>query len=489
MKIDANGSGIFPRLQIFLLLITGLNAALFAQNDGYTSTWDLTVPVPGNIIPMPGNAEQASFLELTFYEVAKHLADRDFSSALKLFEELNPEDSDKTEIQIIQASIMNSAGKSADAKKIANAIIAKEPDNTEALMVLADVSALEGKDRERRTTLERVIRIDPAHARALTDLGNISLGNQGLRTAAGYFDRALAAEPNNGEALVGRASVYRYNSEPKKAEQLLNQAINEYPQWARPLHERARLYKGAGFLNDAFSDLSEAKRLEPANYWVIVDLGLVLLDMNRKPEALEEFNHAIKIDPNTFIAYVYSAGIKEEHGDYAGAEQDYAMLSRLNPKYYFAFEGLGMLRMKDKKWAGARDAFLDAYRQAPREYSYALLAAINWIRATNRPADPKQFLAQVLRTVPRDSIEYSMIRLFHDFSGDFEVTIKVESERNIYTKARMLFYLASYYDIRGNRNLANRYYLLVQELDAVATIEWRLNEWILAERGIGLRTR
>jgi hypothetical protein len=28
---------------------------------------------------------------------------------------------------------------------------------------------------------------------------------------------------------------------------------------------------------------------------------------------------------------------------------------------------------------------------------------------------------------------------------------------------------------------------LVQELDAVATIEWRLNEWILTERGIGLR--
>jgi hypothetical protein len=51
----------------------------------------------------------------------------------------------------------------------------------------------------------------------------------------------------------------------------------------------------------------------------------------------------------------------------------------------------------------------------------------------------------------------------------------------------MLFYLASYYDIRGNRVLADRFHLMVQELDAFASIEWRLNEIVLAERGIGLR--
>ena len=480
MKIDTNGSVLITRLLFFLILICMPGTALFAQqNDNFASTWNLN---------LFRDLEQADHLELTLNEVAGHLAGRDFSSALELFSSLTPEDSKRTEILIIQASIMNSAGKSADARKIANSIIAENPGNTDALMVLADVAAVEGKDRERRTALEQVIKLDPVHARALTDLGNISLGNRGLRVATGYFDRALAAEPNNGEALVGRATVYRYNGEPRKAEQLLNLAINEYPDWARPLQERARLYKGAGYLNDSLSDLDAAKRLEPFNYWIIVDRGLVLLDMNRKPEALEEFSNAVKMDPNNFIAYVYSAGIREEQGDYSGAERDYTTLARLNPKYYFAFEGMGMLRMKDKRWAAARDAFLEAYKQAPRENTYALLAAICWMRA-GRQTDPKQFLAQVLRTVPRDSIEYSMLRLYHDLGNDFDVTIKVESEKNIYTKARMLFYLASYYDIRGNTNLANKYYLLVQELDAVATIEWRLNEWILAERGIGLRLR
>ena len=460
MIIKFNGSGPVLRAFFLLFLFLGHFSVLFAQESG---------------------------LESVLTEVARLLGRRDFSSALELFNSLSPADAQRTEIRIMRATILNSAGRPADARRIANEIVASESDNTDALMVLADAAALEGKARDRRNFLERVIRINPGHTRALNDLGNINLGNRSLRVAAGYFDRALAAEPDNGEALVGRAVVYRYNNEPRSSEQLLNRAIRLYPEWARPHQERARLYKGAGFLADALEEINEALRLEPDNYWINTDRGLVLMDMNRKQEALEGFRRAIEIDPNIFFAYVYSAGIKDETGDYTGAERDYTILARLRPDYYFAFEGLGVIKMRNRQWAEARDAFLEAYRQAPKEYTYALLAAINWMRA-GRQTDPRQFLAQVLRTAPRDTLEYSMLRLFHDLNGDSDVAVKVDSEVNIFTKTRMLFYLASYYDIMGNRTLADRYYLMVQELNTAASIEWRLNEMILTERGLGLGT-
>lgn len=431
-------------------------------------------------------AEQEFNIEPVLTEVVRFLGERDYSSALALFDTLPPYYAENTDIRIMRASIFNSAGRPAEARRIANGILSSEANNTEAMMIIADAAALEGNDRDRRNFLERIIAVNPRHVRALTDLGNIVLGNRNLHVAAGYFDRALAVEPDNGEALVGRAVVARYNREPRRSEQLLNRAANLYPQWARPLQERARLYRGAGFYTDALEDLEDALKLEGDNYWIIVDYGLVLMDMERKQEALEHFSRAIKIDPESFIAYVYSAGIKDEFGDYAGAEHDYAKLSSLRPDYYFAFEALGALKMRNKQWAEARDAFLEAYRQAPREYNYALLAAVNWMRA-GRQTDPRQFLAQVLRTAPRDTLEYSLLRLFHDLSGDSDVAAKIEAEQNTYAKARMLFYLASYYDIRGSTNLANRYYLMVQELEAVACIEWRLNEWVLAERGLGVR--
>jgi hypothetical protein len=49
----------------------------------------------------------------------------------------------------------------------------------------------------------------------------------------------------------------------------------------------------------------------------------------------------------------------------------------------------------------------------------------------------------------------------------------------------MLYYLAEYYDIRGNKNLANRYFLQVQDLNRNYVIEWRLNEWALEKRNLG----
>jgi tetratricopeptide (TPR) repeat protein len=455
-----NGSGFFQvNKSVFILLFVKLLVPLFAQNND---------------------------VQTVLSEITIKLSGRDYTAALALFNDLPDEEARKTEILLMRASISNSAGIPSDAKKIANAVIAKEPENTGALMILADSAMLEGKDRDRRTFLDKVIKIDPNHTRALTDLGNINLGNRALKTAALYFDRAIASDPDYGEALVGRAVVYRYNQEPKKSEQLLNRAIINNPGWAHPWHERSRLYKGAGFITDALQDIEKAKALEPDNYWISIDRAMILFEMNRRSEALLEFDYANSLPGKNFIGYIYSAGLRFDTGDYDAAEKDFARLAKLNPEYYFAYEGLGMIRMKNKNWASARDAFLDAYKQAPKEYSYALLAAVNWMRA-GKLSDPKQFLAQVLKTAPRDSLDYAMLRLFHDLGGDADVSVKVDKEQNPLKKSQMLFYLACYYDIRGNKSLADRYYLMVQELDSTATIEWRLNEWILTERGINLR--
>ena len=428
---------------------------------------------------------QSSQVQAVFDEILNHLARRDYSSALELFSTLPPEEAEKISVRVMRASIMNSAGRTAEARRIADVIIASDSRNTEALMVLADAAAIDGRERDRRNFLDRIIKIDPAHVRALNDLGNINIRNKNLRSAAGYFDRAITADPESGEALVGRAAVHRYNGETRNAERLLNRAINLHPDWARPLHERARLYMSSVYYSDALEDLNAALALEPDNYWMLVDCGTVLMEMNRKPAALERFKKAVSIEPDIFIAYVYSAGIKDELGDYEGAEHDYLILARLKPDYYYAFESLGVINMRNRRWAEARDAFLAAYKQAPKEYSYAILASLNWMRS-GKQTDPKQFLSQVLRTAPRDSLDYAMLRLLHDLNGDADVAVKVESEVNMYTKSRMLYYLASYFDIRGSKTLADRYFLMVKDLEAAASIEWRLNEIMLKERNLVL---
>jgi hypothetical protein len=48
----------------------------------------------------------------------------------------------------------------------------------------------------------------------------------------------------------------------------------------------------------------------------------------------------------------------------------------------------------------------------------------------------------------------------------------------------MLFYVAQYYDARGNKSLANKFFLEVKDLNRPYTIEWKINDSILEERGL-----
>jgi hypothetical protein len=89
----------------------------------------------------------------------------------------------------------------------------------------------------------------------------------------------------------------------------------------------------------------------------------------------------------------------------------------------------------------------------------------------------------------RDIIDYHMMRLYYDLSGrvyagENSMLTMVDQEKNPDARARMVFYLAFYYDIRGAKILADKYFLQFKELDRRAIPEWRLNEWILEERNL-----
>jgi tetratricopeptide (TPR) repeat protein len=411
--------------------------------------------------------------------VAEALENRDYEAALACFDRLDGDVANSSPILLLKASVLGSAGRAAEGRALAEQIVAQEPDNTEALYVL---SAL-GSEREQKAILERLIRIDPNHTRALIALGDLAFQTRSLSTAASYYGKALEVEPDNGLALVGRAGVYRYQRNPKEAEALLNRAVVLYPRWTRPLADRARLYQGAGFYEDALKDLDRAKTIDNNDYWITLDRGIVLVDLDRKEEALVEFDHAIALNADLFFPYVYRAGIKDDFGDFEGAEQDYAMLTKLNPEYYFAFEGLGIHKMRKGLWAEARDSFMEAYKKSPDTTSYALLASLCWMKA-GRLQDPRPFLAQALRTVQRDSLDYALLRLYQDLSGDSDVAARLDRETDITLKAQMLYYLASYYDVRGNTILANRYYAQVHQMGRLPIIEWRLNEMIVEERNL-----
>jgi tetratricopeptide (TPR) repeat protein len=286
------------------------------------------------------------------------------------------------------------------------------------------------------------------------------------------------------DALHGRANVYRIEHNMEKAEELFTKAVELYPQRLEPYSERGRFYRECGKFTQGLSDLDEAKKIDPDNYWISYDRGRILLAMQKKEEALVEFENANRLGPDIFISYVYSAGIRDELGDVNGAERDFEALIRLRPDYYFALEGLGVQKMKKGLYFEAAKAFAEAYKNAPEETNYAILAALNIIKSGGKPNEVKAFVEPALKKIDRDKLDYHVLRLFFDFSGEADVARRIDREKNQRTKAQMLFYLANYYDLSGSPMLADKFFIEFRDMRRMDMIEWRLNEWILRQKNI-----
>jgi len=82
-----------------------------------------------------------------------------------------------------------------------------------------------------------------------------------------------------------------------------------------------------------------------------------------------------------------------------------------------------------------------------------------------------------------------VVRLFYDLSGrvyagESDVVKRVDTEKDPEARARMLFYLASYYEFRGNASLADRFLVAFRETYCASIPEWRLAGWMLEDRGL-----
>ena len=435
-------------------------------------------------IPETGEAppEPERFID----RLAALLGAGDIDGALALFDTLGPEEAALRQTRRLRASVLISAGRLEEARTVAETLVNEDNTDTESRFILSNIEGASGRTKEQRLLLEEIVKDDPIHVPALNDLGQIFIVAKSYRTAASYFDRALAADPRNLYSIHGRANVYRLERKADEAEALFNRAVELYPGRGEVYSERGRFYREGGRFAEALSDLDTAKYLNPGSYWISYDRGRVLLEMGKKREALEEFDNANRLGPDIFIGYVYSAGIRDELGDVDGAERDFQTLATLRPDYYFALEGLGIQKMKKGLYNEAARVFEAAYKTAPSENNYAMLAAINRLKGGGKPYEVKPFVEQALGKIDRGKLDYHVMRLFYDFSGDADVARRIDREKNQRTKAQMLFYMANYYDVMGINPLADKFFIEFRDMKRVDLVEWRLNEWILGQRNIQL---
>ena len=366
--------------------------------------------------------------------------------AIALFDSMPASLLSNADLQKLRASLLISAGKTADAQKVIAELEQKNSSDIEIKEMKIVLAKASNNAAAKSAAIREIIALDPTNPSANVELGGERVLKKKYKEARNYYMTALKGDENNLDALFGYGQTSYY--------------LNK--------------------IEDSKKAFDKILRLDPTNAIAYAYIGKLYAEDENYKLAEEAWTRATQINPDYFLAYAYRAGLYDEQNMYAKALDDYRMVIKTNPKYYFAYEALGILAWHEENYAEARASFEKAFSYYPQNISYPLIIAACMYK-DKKGFEVKPFLQKVMKNYgDHDSLEYLMLRLYHDLgpsNAENLITQKIIKEDNSTKKGKMSYYMGLYDEIKGREELAKKMYNEVAALQSPMFFEFRLAEW------------
>ena len=411
-------------------------------------------------------------------KLQSYLDKNQIKEAIDLFQSLPKELEKDIDFKILLASLYISDKQYDQAIEVANFILQIEPENIDAYELIS--LALEGKGDKaaQKANADKILEIDPYNVTVNIQKAEDYAMNKKYKLSKQSYKKALKNEPQNVDALFGYAQMSFYTDDLKEAEKSLNSILQLEPKNSLALAYMGKLAADSENFLRATKYVKEALKYDPTNYDYYLDLGTYYRFQGKYSDAAAAWNKAVEIDPTYFLAYAYLAGSYDEQNDFTSALQNYHKVIETNPKYFYAYESTAILEYHLGNWEASRKYFAEAYKYN-KSVSYQLMIAATYFKEKNA-FKAKEVLKPLLKTLNKDSLEYAMVRFYHDtysFNAENSLVGKVTKEQNRTQRGKMLFYMGLYYELNGFSEKAIEYYTKVKSMNAPLFFEYRIAEW------------
>jgi tetratricopeptide (TPR) repeat protein len=221
-------------------------------------------------------------------------------------------------------------------------------------------------------TFTAAIKLNPDHVSSYLRRGNSYLALKQNDQALEDFDKAISFKDDSDEhksfAYQDRGVLYLNIGKFKEGIDDETNAINLKP---RPENYsvRGRCKRGLKDYHGALSDYEEALKLDPDNYVALVDASVALIELKDYKGAIKDLTHTLELnvdDPKKEQAYVQRAVAKFDSHDFKGAIDDDEKALQLNSNDSQALQDRGNAKLALGEKAAAEKDFAAAKKATYR---------------------------------------------------------------------------------------------------------------------------
>ncbi|MBU1718876.1 MAG: tetratricopeptide repeat protein [Bacteroidetes bacterium] len=248
--------------------------------------------------------------------------------------------------------------------------IADDPENADLYHERAKLFLLKSQIDEASEDMRKVISIDTTKIEyfiTLTDVYFLT-GRAGLAKAA--IEKGLSIDPKNVDALLKVAELMLYFSDQRKCIEKVNEALTINKDAAKGYFLRGFALKELGDTAKAINDFQLTVDKDPEYYHAYIQLAL-LFSIKKNPLAVEYFDNALNLNPQSVEAWYGIGMYYQETGDYNKAFEAYNNLLAIDPNNKFAHYNMGFIHFQ----------YLEVYAEAAKHFGNAILADSNYIEA------------------------------------------------------------------------------------------------------------
>jgi tetratricopeptide (TPR) repeat protein len=339
-------------------------------------------------------------IELARIEIAKG----DYQAALETAGQALAADRGNLSAKIIQSAALLGQKKTAEARKLLEAMRAETPNSADVVYQLGGVSLIEKKYKEADEEFRRAYDLNPSNISGMTGLVETDLEQNKPDAAIQALKTELAKNPERGDMKLLLADVEvragKFDDAIGDYQALLGKIGKDSKARAQVYVRLGESYRRKGDPANAIQAFQKARELLPDDVTVLSELALVLDSAQRWSEAMRVYEATIKLAPNDGVSLNNDAFLIAEHG----GDLDLALTraqraTQLLPKYPEVADTLGWIYLKKNLSDNAIEYFKRNVAAQPNSSTYRYHLGMAWYQKGDK-VQARQALVEALKYNP-----------------------------------------------------------------------------------------